>query len=116
MLEDIGAGDGVPTKCERCGKSGTPRQQFEHMGVVICYICADERVDELRLERTWLALRRHWRWSPPKSHAHSTEVTSSDHVHTHFDVISIDIENAYFKVFGVHESPQTSADQILKSP
>ena len=30
--------------------SGTPRQQFQHMGVIICYICADERVDELRIE------------------------------------------------------------------
>ena len=44
-LEEIGAGDGVPTECERCGKPGTPRQQFEHMGMTICYICADERVD-----------------------------------------------------------------------
>ena len=26
MIEDTGAGDGLPTKCERCGKSGTPRQ------------------------------------------------------------------------------------------
>ena len=25
-LEEIGAGDGVPTECERCGKPGTPRQ------------------------------------------------------------------------------------------
>ena len=32
-LEDIGAGDGLPTECEHCGKPGTPRQQFEHMGV-----------------------------------------------------------------------------------
>ena len=56
VLEDIGAGDGVPTECERCSKSGTPRQQFEHMSVVICYICADERVDELRLERTWASI------------------------------------------------------------
>ena len=52
-LEEIGAGDGVPTKCERCGKPGTPRQQFEHMGVKICYICADERVEELRSEGGW---------------------------------------------------------------
>ena len=49
-LEELGAGDGVPTECERCGKPGTPRQQFEHMGATICYICADERVDELRSE------------------------------------------------------------------
>ena len=52
-IAEIGAGDGLPTECERCGKPGTPRQQFEHMGVVICYICADERVDELRSEGTW---------------------------------------------------------------
>ena len=32
-LEEIGAGDGVPTECERCGKPGTPRQQFMHMGL-----------------------------------------------------------------------------------
>ena len=31
-LEEIGDGDGVPTECECCGKPGTPRQQFEHMG------------------------------------------------------------------------------------
>ena len=37
-LEDIGTRDGVSsTECERCGKPGTPRQRFEHMGVVICY-------------------------------------------------------------------------------
>ena len=53
VLEDIGAGDGVPTECERSGKSGTPRQQFTHMGVTICYICADERVDELRMKGVW---------------------------------------------------------------
>ena len=52
-MEEIGAGDGVPTECERCGKPGTPRQQFEHMGVKICYICADERVEELRSEGGW---------------------------------------------------------------
>ena len=33
VLQDTGAGDGVPTECESCGKSGTPRQQFEHMGI-----------------------------------------------------------------------------------
>ena len=53
VLEDIGAGDGESTECERCGKLGTPRQQFTHMGVAICYICADERVDELRSEGSW---------------------------------------------------------------
>ena len=52
-LEDIGAGDGLPTECERCGKPGTPRQQFQHTGVTICYMCADERVDELRSEGSW---------------------------------------------------------------
>lgn len=49
-LEEIGAGDGAPTEYERCGKHGTPRQQFEHMGATICYICGNERVDELRSE------------------------------------------------------------------
>ena len=49
-IEDTGAGDGLPTECERCGKSGTPRQQFQHMGVTIC---ADERVDELRMKDVW---------------------------------------------------------------
>ncbi len=53
VLEDIEAGAGPETECERCGKSGTPRQQFEHMGVTICYICADERVAELGAEETW---------------------------------------------------------------
>ena len=53
VLEDIEAGAGPETECERCGKSGTPRQQFEHMGVNICYICADERVAELGAEETW---------------------------------------------------------------
>ena len=52
-LEEIGAGDGVPTEWEACGKPGTPRQQFQHLGVTICYICADERVDELRSEGSW---------------------------------------------------------------
>ena len=50
VLEDIGAGDGVPTECERCGKPGTPRHQFQHMGVTVC---ADERVDELRMKDVW---------------------------------------------------------------
>ena len=53
VLEDIGAGDGVPTEYERCGKPGTPRQQFQHMGMTICYMCAAERVDELRMKGVW---------------------------------------------------------------
>ena len=53
MLEDVGAGDGLPTECERCGKSGAPRQQFEHMGVTICYLCASERAIELQAEGEW---------------------------------------------------------------
>ena len=52
-IEETGAGAGLPTECERCGKPSTPRQQFEHMGVIICYICADERVDELKSEGSW---------------------------------------------------------------
>ena len=53
VLEDIEAGAGPETECERCGKPGTPRQQFEHMGVVICFVCADERVAELGAEESW---------------------------------------------------------------
>ena len=53
MLEDVGAGDGLPTECERCGKSGTPRQQFERMGVTICHLCASERAIELQAEGEW---------------------------------------------------------------
>ena len=52
-LEEIGAGDGVPTECERCRKLGTPRQQFTHMGVTICFVCARERSDELVSEGSW---------------------------------------------------------------
>ena len=52
-IEDTGAGDGLPTECERCGKPGTPRQQFMHMGVTICFVCARERTDELRSEGSW---------------------------------------------------------------
>ena len=50
VLEDIEAGAGPETECERCGKPGNPRKQFEHMGVVICFVCADERVAELGAE------------------------------------------------------------------
>ena len=53
VLEDIEAGAGPETECERCGKSGTPRQQFEHMGIKVCYICADERVADLGAEESW---------------------------------------------------------------
>ena len=53
MIEDTGAGDGLPTECERCGKSGTPRQQFEHMGVTICHLCASERAIGLQAEGEW---------------------------------------------------------------
>ena len=52
-IEDTGAVDGLPTECERCGKPGTPRQQFQHMGVTICFVCADERVAELGSEGSW---------------------------------------------------------------
>ena len=50
VLEDIEAGAGPKTPCERCGNLGTPRQQFEHMGVTICFVCADERAAELGAE------------------------------------------------------------------
>ena len=53
VLEDIETGVGPATECERCGKSGTPRKQFEHMGVTIYYICADECVGELGAEESW---------------------------------------------------------------
>ena len=49
-IETIGAGAGPETECERCGNLGTPRQQFEHMGVPICFMCAGERVAELGTE------------------------------------------------------------------
>ena len=50
VLEDIGAGVGAATKCERCGKLGTPRQHFTHLGVTVCFVCARERADELGSE------------------------------------------------------------------
>lgn len=53
VLEDIEAGSGPETECERCGKIGTPRQQFEHMDVTICFVCADERAAELGAEEPW---------------------------------------------------------------
>ena len=53
-LEEIGAGDGPETECERCGKLDTPRQQFEHVGVTICFVCADERVAKLGAEGPWV--------------------------------------------------------------
>ena len=53
VLEDIEAGAGPETECERCRQPGTPRQQFEHLGVVICFVCADERVAELGDEESW---------------------------------------------------------------
>ncbi|MYE54731.1 MAG: hypothetical protein F4X34_05995 [Chloroflexi bacterium] len=52
-LGDIGAGDGLPTECERCGKPGTPRQQFTHMRVTIFFVCARDRSDELASEGSW---------------------------------------------------------------
>ena len=48
--EDIEVGAGPETPSERCGKLGTARQQFKHMGVTICFVCADERVAELGAE------------------------------------------------------------------
>ena len=48
VLEVIVAGDWHPTEGERYGEPGTPRRQPEDMGVEVCHICADERVDELR--------------------------------------------------------------------
>ena len=52
-IEETGTGDGVPTECERCGKSGTLRQQFTHMGVTVCFVCARERSEELASEGSW---------------------------------------------------------------
>ena len=49
-LDEIGAGAGVPTECERCGKSGTPRQQFQQIGVTVCFVWARERSEELATE------------------------------------------------------------------
>ena len=53
VLEDVGAGTGAQTPCERCGRPGTPRQQFEHMGVTVCFVCTRGRADELLSERNW---------------------------------------------------------------
>ena len=36
-IEETGAGDGLPTECERCGNSFNT-----WVGVTICYICEDE--------------------------------------------------------------------------
>ena len=52
-LEEIDAGTGALSEGERCGKPGTPRQQFTHMGMTICFICARERSDELAVEGSW---------------------------------------------------------------
>ena len=46
-LEEILARGGIATECERLGKPGNPRQQFTYKSVAICYICADERIDEM---------------------------------------------------------------------
>ena len=53
MLEDTGGDDGLLTECEGCGKPGAPRQQFEHIGVTICHLCASERAIELQAEGEW---------------------------------------------------------------
>lgn len=53
VIEDIGTGDGVPTKCELYDKPGRPRQQFQHMDVAVCCICADECHDKLRMKGVW---------------------------------------------------------------
>ena len=52
-IEDTGAGDGLPTEWSGEASRGTPRQQFQHMGVTICFVCADERVAELGSEGSW---------------------------------------------------------------
>ena len=49
-LDEIGAGVGVPTECERCGKSGVPCQQFKHIGVTVCFVWPHERSEELVTE------------------------------------------------------------------
>ena len=53
MLKGVGAGYGLPTECERYCKPGTPRQQFEHMGVTICHLCASGLDIELQAEGEW---------------------------------------------------------------
>ena len=68
-----------PPECERCGKSGTPRQQFSHMGVTICFVCARERSDELVSEGSWAAiptLRRLAAQLPQLAHRHSPDMLS----------------------------------------
>ena len=49
-ITDTGAGVGLRTEYERRGKPGTARQQFRHISVDVCYICARERSDELQTE------------------------------------------------------------------
>ena len=49
-IENSGVGDSTPSECERCGEAGTPRQQFTHMGVTICFVCAQERSEDLQSE------------------------------------------------------------------
>ena len=48
IIEATGARDEPPTECERCGNPGTPRQQFEHMGVTICNLCTSDRANDLQ--------------------------------------------------------------------
>ena len=49
-ISDTGAGYDSWTEYERHGKPGTARQQFRHISVDVCYICACERSDELQTE------------------------------------------------------------------
>ena len=49
-ITDTGAGVGLRTEYERCGKPGTFRQQFRQISVDACCICARERSDELQSE------------------------------------------------------------------
>ena len=49
-IEGTGVGDSLCAGCERRGKPGTARQQFRHISVDVCYICARERSDELQSE------------------------------------------------------------------
>ena len=49
-IEETRVGDGLLMECELCRKPGTPRQQFEHMGIVIC---ATDRAIGLQREGAW---------------------------------------------------------------
>ena len=49
-IEGTGVVDSLCVGYERRGKPDTSRQQFRHISVDVCCICARERSDELQTE------------------------------------------------------------------